>query len=97
MSAVIYRYKQNSSYCPRGHVLEKHAQNLSLYIVCAGKTAILLSGFLGHASLQRGSKPVLFLVLFISFHLITDTACYPGLSESLLSLRPAQWLRSTGK
>lgn len=28
-----------------------------------------------------------FLVLFISFHLITDTACYPGLSVSLLSLK----------
>ena len=26
-----------------------------------------------------------FLVLFISFHLITVTACYPGLSESRLS------------
>lgn len=53
--------------------------------------------FLGHASLQSGSKPVWFLLVFVSFHLITDTACYPGLSESPLSLRPAQWLRSTGK
>lgn len=50
--------------------LAKYRQNLSLYNFRAGKP--LWSGFLGHrASSQRGSKPVLFLVLFISFHLIT--------------------------
>lgn len=50
--------------------LAKYRQNLSLYNFRAGKP--LWSGFLGHrASSQRGSKPVLFLVLFISFHLVT--------------------------
>lgn len=71
----------------------------TFYILCAQgeKAEILWSVFLGHASLQRGSKLGLFLVLFIYFHLITDGARYPGLSKSLLSLRPSQWLWSTGK
>lgn len=69
--------KKNFSLC-RGKMsflqhmlaLAKYRQNLSLYNFRAGKP--LWSGFLGHrASSQRGSKPVLFLVLFISFHLIT--------------------------
>lgn len=62
--------KKKMSFLQHMLALAKYRQNLSLYNFRAGKP--LWSGFLGHrASSQRGSKPVLFLVLFISFHLIT--------------------------
>lgn len=66
----VYAGEKKMSFLQHMLALAKYRQNLSLYNFRAGKP--LWSGFLGHrASSQRGSKPVLFLVLFISFHLIT--------------------------